>query len=83
MLANALILHNVVDMSVALDRLKARGYVVAPETVAHLSPYTTRNWKRFGDFEIDLANVPPPLTTLIRLFASPAPAPAAATATLE
>ncbi len=60
LLANALILHNVVDMSVALERLAARGYQVNPETVSALSPYTTRNWKRFGEYEIDVAAVPPP-----------------------
>lgn len=68
LLANALILHNVVDMSVALERLAARGYPVTPETVSALSPYTTRNWKRFGEYEINVAAVPPPLTTLIHLF---------------
>jgi hypothetical protein len=81
-LANALILHNVVDMSVALERLKEWGYVVAPETVAHLSPYLTRNWKRFGDFEIDLAKVPPLLSALVRRFAPPTPAPTMVTADL-
>jgi Tn3 transposase DDE domain len=68
LLANALILHNVVDMSVALERLAARGYVVTPETVSALSPYTTRNWKRFGEYEINVAAIPPPLSTLTRLF---------------
>ncbi len=68
LLANALILHNVVDMSVALERLAARGYLVTPETVSALSPYTTRNWKRFGEYEINVAATPPPLTTLTRLF---------------
>ena len=68
LLANALILYNVVDMSVALERLAARGYLVTPETVSHLSPYTTRNWKRFGEYAIPLTTVPPPLTTLTHLF---------------
>ena len=39
-----------------------------PETVSHLSPYTTRNWKRFGEYAIPLTTVPPPLTTLTDLF---------------
>jgi hypothetical protein len=68
LLANALILHTVVDMSVALERLGARGYQVTPEAVRALSPYTTRNWKRFGEYAINVAAVPPPLTTLTRLF---------------
>src|SRR5262245_5515515 len=66
--ANALILHDVVDMSVALERLAARRYQVTPETVSHLSPHTTRNWKRFGEYDINVATVPPPLTTLTHLF---------------
>lgn len=73
LVANALILHNVVDMSVALETLQRRGYVVTQETVAHLSPYLTRNWKRFGEFAIDMEQVPPPLTSLVRLFAGALP----------
>jgi hypothetical protein len=60
LVANALILHNVVDMSVALERLAARGYVVTPETVSALSPYMTRNWKHFGEYEVDVAAIPSP-----------------------
>jgi hypothetical protein len=55
-------------MSVALERLAARGYPVTPETVGALSPYTTRNWKRFGEYAIDVTAVPPPLTALIHFF---------------
>jgi hypothetical protein len=67
-LANALILRNVVDLSVALERLAARGYQVTPGTVSHSSPYTTRYWKRFGEYEVHLATVPLLLTILPRLF---------------
>jgi TnpA family transposase len=67
-LADALILHNIVDMTVGLEQLKRRGFVVAPETVAQLSPYITRNWQRFGDYDVDMNEVPPPLDALVRLF---------------
>ncbi len=67
--ANALILHNIFDMSVALETLKHRGYVVAPETVAQLSPYVTRNWRRFGEYSVDMDQVPPPLESLAAIFA--------------
>lgn len=68
-LANALILHNIVDMTVALAQLQQRGYVVAPETVAHLSPYMTRNWRRFGEYSVDMATTPPSLESLVGVFA--------------
>jgi len=48
--ANALILHTMVDMAVALEKLQQRGWTIAPETVAQLSPYLTRNWQRFGEY---------------------------------
>jgi len=59
--ANALMLQNVVDMSNGLHRLALDGHRVAKEDVATLSPYLTRHVKRFGDYVIDLSTVPHPL----------------------
>ena len=69
LLANALILHNVVEMTAALERLKQRGYPVLPEVVARLSPYLTRIWQRFGEYGVDMDKIPAPLAALARLFA--------------
>ncbi|MBA3823325.1 MAG: hypothetical protein H0X24_05375 [Ktedonobacterales bacterium] len=60
----------------ALETLKHRGYVIAPETVAQLSPYVTRTWRRFGEYTVDMDQIPPPLESLAEIFA---PAEAAVT----
>jgi Tn3 transposase DDE domain len=49
-LANALMLQNVADLTEALEKLKQSGYPVNDEDVAHLSPYLTRHIQRFGDY---------------------------------
>jgi len=49
-LANALMLQNVADLSEALQKLEQSGYPINPEDVAHLSPYLTRHIQRFGDY---------------------------------
>jgi TnpA family transposase len=61
LVANIVIFQNVVDMSYALRQLKLEGYEVAREDVAAVSPYITRHLKRFGDYYVDLGNVPRPL----------------------
>jgi TnpA family transposase len=50
LVANALILQNVVDMTVLLRQLAAEGYIVNAETVAILSPFLNRHFKRFGEY---------------------------------
>lgn len=61
LVANVIIFQNVVDMTYALRELKREGYTINREDVAALSPYLTRHIKRFGDYYIDLGNVPQPL----------------------
>ncbi|MEI6775625.1 MAG: Tn3 family transposase [Chloroflexales bacterium] len=51
-LANAVILHNVYDMTAVLQSLIAEGVVVRPEDVATLSPYITSHIKRFGEYTL-------------------------------
>ncbi|WP_265278232.1 transposase [Nostoc sp. KVJ3] len=58
LVANAVIFHNVVDLTEVLrDFLKA-GYLITREDVAALSPYMTSHIKRFGDYLIDMETVP-------------------------
>ncbi len=61
LVAHAVLLQNVADMTEALPRLARAGHRVTREVVATLSPYQTRHLKRFGDYVIDLDNVPQPL----------------------
>ena len=58
LVANAVMLHNVVDMTNALYDLKQTGVCITPELVARLSPYLTEHIKRFGQYLIDM-NTPP------------------------
>jgi TnpA family transposase len=58
LVANAVMLHNVVDMTNALYDLQRDGICITPELVARLSPYLTEHIKRFGQYLIDM-NAPP------------------------
>jgi TnpA family transposase len=58
LVANAVMLHNVVDMTNALYDLQRDGVCITPELVARLSPYLTEHIKRFGQYLVDM-NAPP------------------------
>lgn len=60
LVANAVIFQNVVDMTVILWDLIKEGHEFSREDLVMLSPYLTRHIKRFGDYLIDLENVPQP-----------------------
>lgn len=62
LVANAVILQNVIDQSRILYEMKAEGYPIKREEVAALSSYLTSHLKRFGDYVIDLSVVPQPLS---------------------
>ncbi len=59
--ANAVILHNIIDMTTTLKYLLDEGYSVSRPEVTQLSPYLTRNVKRFGDYIMDAEVMPMPL----------------------
>ena len=44
-----------------LQQLQKEGYLINKKDVAHLSPYLTTHVKRFGDYLLNLAEVPPSL----------------------
>ena len=67
MIANAVILHNVVDMTRVIRELSAEGREVTGEAVGMLSPYLTRHISRFGDYVIDMSKLPGPLEDEIEL----------------
>lgn len=58
LVSNAVILQNVADMTYILKELSVNGVEFTKSDVAALSPYLTRHIKRFGDYVIDLENVP-------------------------
>ena len=59
--ANAVILQNVADMTRVLHELAREGQPASREAMAALSPYRTRHLKRFGDYVLDLDTRPAPL----------------------
>src|SRR5262252_2711501 len=61
LVANAIMLHNVVDMTHVLRELQQEGIRVTPELVSRLSPYLTEHIKRFGQYFLDMATQPEPL----------------------
>jgi TnpA family transposase len=61
LIANAIMLQNVVDMTNVLHDLARDGYIITPEIVATFSPYLTEHIKRFGEYVIDVETIPPPL----------------------
>lgn len=61
LVANAVMLHNVADMTDVLHQLTEEGYTITKSMLAGLSPYLTRHIKRFGDYVLDMDSVPEPL----------------------
>jgi hypothetical protein len=54
LIANLVMLHNVIDMTHLLQQLKHDGYAVNPQAVARISPYMTKHIRRFGEYVLDL-----------------------------
>ena len=61
LVANTVIFHNAVEITNILRQLKREGYLIDKNDVAALSPYLTNNVKRFGDYLLDLTEIPPSL----------------------
>jgi TnpA family transposase len=61
LVASAVMLHNVVDMTDVVHQLAQEGYTITAEIVARLSPYLTQHIKRFGDYVLDMDAKPDPL----------------------
>jgi TnpA family transposase len=61
LVANALIFQNVIDQTRIIKRLIDEGFRVKADDLKTLSPYLTAHIKRFGDYVVDLSEIPPPL----------------------
>lgn len=62
LIANCLMLQNVLDMSQALRELIEEGYPVTPAAVRGLSAYVHGHIRRYGDYELEVEDVPPPIS---------------------
>ena len=61
LVANAIMLSNVVDMTEALAAMAEDGQAVSPGLVARLSPYMRGHIRRFGQCVLDMDVLPLPL----------------------
>ncbi len=60
LVANAIMLQNVVDLTDVINGMIAEGYPVTPEFISRLSPYMRRHILRFGRYILN-EDVPEPL----------------------
>ncbi len=60
LVANAIMLQNVVDLTDVINGMIAEGYMVTPELISRLSPYMRRHILRFGRYILN-EDVPEPL----------------------
>jgi len=58
LVANTLILLNMVDMTRIIIELDPDEFIITPTTLATLSPYGTEHIQRFGEFILDLDTIP-------------------------
>jgi len=61
LVANAIMLQNVVDLTDVLNAASAEGYLVTKELVERLSPYMRGHIRRFGQYVLDMDKKPEPL----------------------
>jgi TnpA family transposase len=61
LVANAIMLHNVVDLTEVLSTMVAEGLTVTKALVARLSPYMRDHLRRFGQYALDMDELPPAL----------------------
>jgi hypothetical protein len=68
--ANCLIFYKVHVISEALQKLNQEGAEIGEQVVAALSPYFRQHINRFGRYQLDLTQPPPPLNYDIRVVTS-------------
>ena len=61
LVANIIVLHNVVDLTKTLNQMAIEGHQLTPQLVERLSPYMTEHIKRFGQYILDMETAPEPL----------------------
>nr|WP_258074294.1 transposase [Brevibacillus laterosporus] len=67
LITNSVIFQNIVDITMILWQLKKESYCFSRQDLERLSLYITRHIKRFGDYVIDLQNIPQPIEEMIPL----------------
>jgi TnpA family transposase len=73
LISNCVMLDNMLGISAALNTLAREGHIPTVEQLAALSPYQTRHIKRFGDYELDLSAIAPPVLDDLTFEIGPPP----------
>lgn len=58
LVANTVLLQNVVDMTHVLAEMNGDGHPVTRDLISHLSPYMTEHIKRFGEYYLEMDEPP-------------------------
>ena len=61
LVANAVMLHNVADLTDVLSAMVDEGLPVTRELVSRISPYMREHLRRFGQYTLDMDEQPPAL----------------------
>jgi hypothetical protein len=61
LVANAVMLSNVADLTEVLSAMAKDGHPVTPDLVARTSPHIREHIRRFGRFALDMGDLPKPL----------------------
>lgn len=61
LVANAIMLHNVADLTDVLSAMADEGLPVTRELASHTSPYMRDHLRRFGRYSLDMEDLPPAL----------------------
>ena len=61
LIANAIMLSNVADLSAVMIEMASDGHPVTPELAAAISPYIRKHIRRFGKYDLDMDDRPSPL----------------------
>jgi TnpA family transposase len=62
LVANAIMLSNVADLTDVLSSMAADGHLVTADLAASASPYMRKNIRRFGKYGLDMEELPTPLS---------------------
>ncbi len=66
-IANAVMIQNVIDLTNAINTLSRIGIPIKEEDLKFLSPYLTRHIKRFGTYQVYPNSPPPTFTTTLNI----------------
>lgn len=61
LVANAIMLSNVANLSGAITDMASDGHLVSPELASAISPYVRKHIRRFGKYDLDMEDEPGPL----------------------